>query len=262
MPRHVSDEQVAAIPGWFQRADMQLFRFFLDEQGQWHDEGDLAEIGVYLGASAALIGSARREGEVFTVVDLFAEGACDPANGAEVIGWYPDASRQQFEKNYRALHGELPVVLVGDSTLIRDHARHGTHRFVHVDASHLYDHVVEDITSAQALLKTDGVAVFDDYRSEHTPGVAAAVWQAVGTGMMPLAITPAKFYGTWDGGSAWAKRLSAWLPTSGLRTAVHEIAGHQVHQVWTATGASPAAAWVPPRLVPLGLRLRARLRRG
>lgn len=40
--------------------------------------------------------------------------------------------------------------------------------------------------------------VLDDYRSPHTPGVAAATWEAVFChGLRPICVTPEKLYGTW-----------------------------------------------------------------
>lgn len=71
-------------------------------------------------------------------------------------------------------------------------------RFVHIDASHMYEHVRTDAETAKTVLVNDGVAVFDDYRSRHTPGTALAVWEQVVTGgLRPICITESKFYGTW-----------------------------------------------------------------
>ena len=44
----------------------------------------------------------------------------------------------------------------------------------------------------------DGVVAFDDYRTAHAPGVAAASWGAVlNQGLRPFAVTARTMYGTW-----------------------------------------------------------------
>lgn len=76
-----------------------------------------------------------------------------------------------------------------------------TFRLVHVDGSHLYEIVKEDIETARAVLGDGGVVIFDDYRALHAPGVAAAVWQAcadVHLPLVPLVLSDAKLYGTFS----------------------------------------------------------------
>jgi predicted O-methyltransferase YrrM len=260
VPNRVTDDDILQIPGWFSSADIALFRLFLDEQQRAGMQGDLAEIGVYLGSSAVLIGDFLRPEEQFTVVDVFEESGTDQANRNENAQWYDGLSQRRFEQNYQRLHTELPVVVRGLSTTIRQHARHGTHRFVHVDASHLYAHVREDVETARLLLAPDGIVVFDDYRSEHAPGVAAAVWPALGDGLVPLVVSHGKLYATWGDPAPWLAAVERWLPRSDFTSETHEIAGHRVVRVWRPVSGG-AVDWVPPRLVPLALSVRSRLRR-
>lgn len=255
----VSDEQVASVPGWFPGEDVALFRCLLGEQRRRGQSGDLAEIGVYLGASAVLIGAFQQAGEVFTVVDLFESSGQDEANKQENAQWYDGLSQDRFEQNYRRLHGELPVVVRGLSTAIRDHAAPGRHRFVHVDASHLYEHVVADVETARQLLQPEGIVVFDDYRSAHAPGVAAAVWPEVAQGLAPIVLTAAKLYATWGDPAPWRAAVDAWLPASGMLADRHRIAGRDVARVWRPPP-SPLLDWIPPRLVPAALAARAGVR--
>ena len=108
---------------------------------------------------------------------------------------YKNLNRQQFESNYLALHDVLPEVHEGLSTDILDLVEPSSARFVHVDAGHMYDQVRQDVINAQTILRPGGIVAFDDYRTEHTPGVSAAVWQAViSDGLVPVAITPQKMY--------------------------------------------------------------------
>ena len=230
MPRAVSDAQIDAIPGWFQDYDVDMFRLLLDRTAE--NGGDLAEMGTYLGKSAVLIGGSLRPGERFTVVDLFGSQAGDNANQAENDAHYEGLTRRAFEQYYQAVHGDLPHVVTGLSRSVVDHARHGAHRFVHVDAGHLFDNVVEDIEAARTLLKADGVVVFDDFRSEHTPGVSAAVWRATDAGLRPFAVTPVKLYATFGDPEPWFGAVLDWVQRSRWSHEVQSIAGGDVVRVW------------------------------
>jgi methyltransferase family protein len=44
-------------------------------------------------------------------------------------------------------------------------------RLIHIDGSHLFEIVQQDIKLSKDILKDDGIVIFDDYRSPHTPGV-------------------------------------------------------------------------------------------
>lgn len=252
-----------SIPGWLSATDEAILRFVLLEQRRVAVTGDLAELGVYMGKSAVLIGDHIQAGETFTVVDLFEGAATDPSNAAENAAQYGELTEAAFRANYRRFHEQLPVIVHGPSTAIRERAAAGAHRLVHVDASHLYDNVRADVDTARTLLHAEGVVVFDDYRSQHTPGTAAAVWEAVGrTGLVPLVLSPAKFYGTWGDPPAWQRRLAGWLPTSGLEHEVQRIAGHPVVRVWQeAAVPPPAARFVVAVTPPVLLRVAAAARR-
>lgn len=172
-----------------------MFRGILGGQAE---PGTLVELGCYLGKSAVVIGDYIRPGEEFVVVDLFGrldlvEG--DQSTSAEAGIYASRLSLEQFEANYRSVHEQLPTVVVGPSQDITRHVDPGAARFIHIDASHQYEHVVTDIENALLLIQPGGVIVFDDYRSIHTPGVSAAVWGAVERGeIIPVAHTDQKLY--------------------------------------------------------------------
>jgi hypothetical protein len=218
--------------------------------------GDLAELGAYMGKSAIVIGEYVRPDETFVVIDLFESPARNIANVAENVRTYPGLTQRAFEANYLAAHDRLPVVVKAPSSEILHHAAADSHRFVHVDASHLYDHVRTDIDSARALLQPSGVVVFDDIQSAHTPGVAAAVWAAVDNGgLHPIVISQGKLYGTWENAETWRPELLEWLqlPSVGLRHEVQQVAGSPLIRVWQPPETSLAhAAW--RSLVPRGVR--------
>ncbi len=220
------------IPGWFAWTDQQLFRYFLGLAAP-QEPGHLVELGVYLGKSAALIGEYQRPGERFVVCDLF-NGDSDLANTIENSRSYAQLTREAFEENYRAVRGDLPEIVQGLSSTITDHVDAGTVRFLHVDASHLYRHVVGDIASAVTLLSPNGVVVFDDVRAKHTPGVAAAVWAAVGDGRLhPVCVTPCKLYAVVGDPGPVREGLQAWLMLFGrLMWESQDIGDHPVLRIW------------------------------
>jgi hypothetical protein len=173
--------------------------------------GDLAELGVFMGRSAVVLGDHVQPGETFTVIDLFEQPAGDEANRDENRDEYPELTQREFERHYLRFHSTLPTVVRGYSQTITEYAAHRTHRLVHIDASHLYEHVLGDIAAAKTLLSPVGIVVFDDIREPHTPGVAAAVWGEVATGgLHPLATTNHKLYATWGEPGLWQKRLAEW----------------------------------------------------
>jgi predicted O-methyltransferase YrrM len=246
---------LTSIPGWFFPQDQLLFRWLLREQDRCGIHGDLAELGVYMGKSAVVMGEYVRLGETFTVIDLFESSAPENSNQLENNEAYSDLTQRAFESNYRRFHNHLPTIVRGPSSNILHHAAAGTHRFVHVDASHLYAYVQIDVASAQALLHEHGIVVFDDIQSGHAPGVAAAVWAAVsGNGLRPIAISQAKLYGTWGDPEPWQESLRAWLPSSGLGHEVQQIAGGPVVRIWQPRRSDiTRSAWGK---VPSGVRSR------
>jgi hypothetical protein len=224
------------IPGWFWPQDVELFRWLLTEQSRTEVRGDVAELGVYLGKSAVLLGDYLRADETFTVIDLFESSAGDEANAQETDAQYAGLSQAAFEANYLAVHPALPVVVRGFSQDIGAHVAPGTCRFVHVDASHLYAHVRGDVAAARQLVGPDAVVVFDDIRSAHTPGVAAAVWQEVTTGdLHPIIVSDVKLYATWSDPTALIERLVPWLDATGQSWEQQEIAGRPLLRVYTTS---------------------------
>lgn len=236
MPTRAQDRAIARIPGWVTSTDRSLILEFLAASGDIVGKGDLAEIGVYMGKSAALIGTSVRPDEEFIVLDLFGSSADDTTNAAENAEQYVALSRERFEAHYLTVHKSLPTVVQAASTAFGDHVRPASLRFIHVDGSHLYDHVAADVRSAQTALSANGVVVFDDIRTEHTPGVSAAVWQAVtGSGLIPIALSSRKLYGTWGDASAYLDRLRGWLTNQDLLWEIQDINGHKVLRIGTAS---------------------------
>jgi predicted O-methyltransferase YrrM len=243
------------IRGWFYWEDTVLFRDILGAQTA---PGTLVELGAFLGKSAALIGHYQADGDRFVVVDLFGAEVGDDANSAENQLSYStveaESFRQQFESNYLALHPELPEVFQALSTEVAAHVEPGSVRFAHIDASHLYAQVAEDLQVMRPLMQPDGVIVFDDFRAVHTPGVAAAVWEGVVShGLVPFALSPFKMYATWGDPTSHverARRLGHAEPEMDVTELV--ILGHDVIRLEKVPvpPAKPVAPPAPPALTP------------
>ncbi|MFJ9410771.1 class I SAM-dependent methyltransferase [Streptomyces sp. NPDC101393] len=210
-PTRLSD-----VKGWLFTTDQLLFDWFLAHQRDRSASGDLLELGAYMGKSAIFLGARLGEDERFTVCDLFDSPAGDDSNSQEMKRSYSTLTRRAFEANYLSFHDELPTVLQGLTSIIREHVEDDTVRFAHIDASHLYEHVHADILAVRELLKDDGVVALDDYRAEHCPGVAAATWQAVANeGLRPICISGTKFYGTWGDPEPYRTALVEWIKATG-----------------------------------------------
>jgi predicted O-methyltransferase YrrM len=221
------------VPGWFYPHDQALMTWFLQWQDRTEPPGDLLELGAYLGKSAILLGQYRRPGERLTVCDLFDSPAPDAHNSAEMSRSYSTLTRRTFESNYLAFHDELPVIIEGPTSVIVDHVPPASCRFVHIDASHLYEHVRADLEASRTLLRPGGLVVCDDYRAAHTPGVAAAVWSAVTSGdLRPICLTANKFYGAWSPPEPIQQELVGWLAAQGPATVdLQIVAGHPVARI-------------------------------
>ena len=61
----------AEVPGWFYPADIALIYVLMAAQTQSKIEGDICEVGVYLGKSAILLSRLRGANENFYMFDLF-----------------------------------------------------------------------------------------------------------------------------------------------------------------------------------------------
>jgi hypothetical protein len=241
---------LADVKGWFMPVDQRLFAHFLTPDAV-APKGDVVEIGAYLGKSAIVIGRHLREGERFTVCDLFGDDVDDTANRRENKKSYRNLTREKFESNYLAFHPELPTVVQAPSSQILEHVAPGSARFVHVDGSHLYDHVAEDIRSARTMALPGAVIAFDDYRSPHTPGTALAIWEAVLTqDLRVVALTPRKLYAVFGDPAPHHERLRAWLEqTPEVRWEQVELRGETALRVWQPRNAQAAEqAEAPPSL--------------
>lgn len=215
------------IHGWFGTQDLDMFDWFLSRQSE---PGDMLEMGPYLGRSSVLLGYYLRAAERLIVCDLWGTESGEDRNDAENT-CYRSPQREAFEANYERFHPQPPQVHQCSTSELGGHLRDASMRFVHVDASHLYDRVKEDISTARRLLVPEGLLVCDDYRSPHTPGTAAAVWEAVlNAGLKPVCVTQQKFYGTFGNSARWLDALRR-TPPPGQVIETQSVFGQELHLV-------------------------------
>lgn len=220
------------IKGWLSPVDAELLRALAGVQdGAGVESGSgLAEIGVYHGRSAILLGHLARPGERVWMCDLFdAPGAAEDRLSAT---YYGGATVESFLGRWHRYHADEPTVVVGSSRQLAAELPMGELRLVHVDAGHEFDDVVTDLEVARESLAPHGVVVIDDWRTEHSPGVGAAAWRAVYTqGLGVLALTEAKMYASWGGASLRAPLHEAVEASPWLVGTRNEIGGQPVSVV-------------------------------
>lgn len=206
-------DAVKNIGGWFYEEDAFVFEAISGMQTRNHISGDFLEIGAYRGRSAAFLGFLLQPDEQLVVCDLFEGQGVNAENQAEKAAWYASLNRQEFERQYLQVHPHLPRILAcRSSALERVGNLSPTFRFIHIDGSHLYEIVKQDLLTASELLKKGGIVAIDDYRTVHTPGVAAATWEAALSGaLIPLCLTAQKMYATCKHTDvAWLRKLKKW----------------------------------------------------
>jgi len=181
------------VPGWFKVTDAKLFEILLQYQAEPHS---ILEVGVYQGKSAILLGYFSGPQSNFYVCDIFENNLSSRDNTIEIAKSYSNLSLKIFAENYLHFHKELPQILAIDSRELDNHFDGQKFEFIHLDGSHLFEAVKLDLAFARKSLNPDrGIIVMDDFRARHTPGVAAAMWEAISKfELKPLILSEEKAY--------------------------------------------------------------------
>jgi hypothetical protein len=246
-----------SVVGAFWDIDFLLFDRILRMQPEYGVRGDLLEIGALYGKSAIVLGCHAGPEEKVIVCDIFNDVEGDAENVAENSESYNGLNRRKFEENYLRWVGRPPVVIAELSENIVNRVESRSLRFAHVDGGHLYNVVRTDITNTRGLMNDSGVVVMDDFRALHTPGVAAAVWEAVSNdGLIPICISEQKFYGAWNPDTARAtiESLTGWVASQGdaINYGMQDVAGANVLVIENPTPwrtfERRVQRFVPPRL--------------
>jgi hypothetical protein len=190
--------KISAIPqirGWFSSHDALVFHWFLTPRNEVSEASGILEIGTFEGKSAAFLSNYLTTGERFLVCDIFSLKS-DELNDLENLKSYPNFGLDNFMNNMDKYARETPEVIVSDSAKLQASELGNNFRFIHLDGSHLFDHISKDLDLAIQMVDSEnGVVAIDDFRAAHTPGVSAAIWQQiVKEKLTPVVITGTKMY--------------------------------------------------------------------
>jgi hypothetical protein len=245
------------LPGWFSKHDYLAFNYILKTQFDQGNSGDTLEIGAYAGKSAVLIGLNTKENESFHVCDVFATPE-DLENAEEIGRSYANLSREIFEANYLSFFEKLPVIHECLSSELKIRLKKSRFRFIHIDGSHLYKNVKEDLDFAVAHIHKDGVIAIDDFRSEHTFGVARATWDLVNLGrLIPILMTPAKIYLAPKESKFENDHMASYFASNGVNITLEQFNDEEFIRTCLARGESVYARkigksdFVPPILLEI-----------
>lgn len=205
-------------PGWLSHLDAQLMLLLLSAQRTLCSVRGLLEIGVYAGKSAVILMLAADEAESLYLCDPLLETAHTP-RGDDVP---PLEATAQWLRDQRPDVDVVPIAEPSAALLGLLDARPSTLRAVHIDGDHRFDAVFADLHYAsQRAATAGGLIIVDDYRTAHTPGVAAAYWRWVAGLHVPhsLILSDHKAYvllgHEWDNlvGTLPDKLTHGWLAT-------------------------------------------------
>ena len=150
----LSWEKIDTVPGWFGFHSYVIWRSLLDHQAR--TRGDLFEIGVWKGRSAAVLASYLKADETLYLCDLDVD---EPAirRAFDVVGAAPPRL----------------VTLSGPSSKLPGRldlrSMHQTVRWMHIDGEHTGTAVYSELELANQIVSLDGLVVVDDFFSPRYP---------------------------------------------------------------------------------------------
>jgi len=161
---HNAYQRIAGgIDGWFSDGAIAIWDALLSFQQRRRIGGNMLEIGVHHGKSAALMAMHAEPGSKLVLVDYElkpgpieqALQAARPAPGVEFLTVHGDSR-------------ELPASPLATAT-------RRSHRWIHIDGEHTGGAVSSDLSTANLLLANHGVVVVDDFFSWLYPQVTESV---------------------------------------------------------------------------------------
>jgi hypothetical protein len=164
-----------SVEGWLFPVDAYLIGYVDEIQKAIGLRGNLFEIGVHHGKSAALLGRMASDGEVLGVCDVFDDQDQNVSRSGE-------GSRQLFERNVERL-SDLPTarlhVFAKRSALLTTQETTSECRLFHIDGGHRPADVVADLGTAAQAIVAAGVVVLDDVFNPSWPGVAEGLYRFI-----------------------------------------------------------------------------------
>jgi hypothetical protein len=165
-------DETRGIEGWFFPIDLQLFALIDEIQKREGIEGNLFEIGVHHGKSAALLARMARDTEVLGVCDVFDRQELNVDRSG-------DGSRELFARNLSGFDPSRLRVFAMSSHEVRTSHTTSECRFLHIDGGHRPVDVVNDLRVAHEALHARGVVALDDVFNPSWPGVSEGFYRFV-----------------------------------------------------------------------------------
>lgn len=187
---------IQTVEGWVTKEDKAIIDSILVFQREFNFSGHILEIGVYKGGLIPVYAPKICKGETLFLCDLFDSKIASEENLIEIESSYHSISVEDVLPILGVFPEVTTSIIVGNSISLLPTIESFRFRFVHIDGSHLYEVVKQDISIAMKILDPEsGVLVIDDYRSLHTPGVSQAVWELISTSQVKVLFrTSAKIY--------------------------------------------------------------------
>lgn len=149
----------ARLDGWLRIESAATWSCLFALQGERRVHGDLLEIGVFKGKSAALIALHARPEETFVLVDrVMRREAIDAVQGIR-------PNRNVFVNDSSQNLGANESVLSG------------SYRWIHIDGEHTAHAVAHDLEMTAQLLATDGIICLDDFMYASYPQITMAAFR-------------------------------------------------------------------------------------
>ena len=256
--------RMGEIHGAFNRVDARAFEIINELHAEKGVEGDILEIGVYLGKSATLLGFLPSSSERLHLCDRFVPPSPDdPDFLPGTHGFYQPYGLESFLARFGEFHDYEPEMHVMSSVDLHDRLTPKSFRFIHIDGSHRREVLQSDVELAKNLLVQGGVVVFHSYRSMATLEVGASAWREVAFGsFIPICASENKLYLTDPkqllGSTDLIRRLDevSWLKATTPMFGDSPVA--------LLTEARPQFGkllrdFVPPALIPVASRLKRRV---
>jgi hypothetical protein len=167
-----------SIEGMLSQFSMAAMDSLLAFQAERGTTGDMVELGVFRGKSAAIIAGRLTGGEklhLYDVADQF--------------------DRDGLGKTGANLQFNIANTLELSHRQLREH-RHAI-RFCHIDASHMFEPTMHEMKLADYMLADNGVLCLDDYTNLHYSQIVAATFKYLFTTKTDLTmfmVTDAKAY--------------------------------------------------------------------
>lgn len=224
---------IPRIRGWFSSHDALVFHWFLSNPKENCTASGMLEIGTFEGKSAAFISNYLQPHERFVVCDIFSLKS-DELNDLENTRSYPNFGLDIFRKNMKKFAKITPEIIVSDSARLKKSDLGENYRFIHLDGSHLYDHISKDLDLAIQIINPNyGLIAIDDFRAAHTPGVSAAIWMEIANKRLaPKVITETKMYCMRQSDNFEVSRFLDFLVLTNTQFEIEHFLGEQVVRIY------------------------------